>query len=57
MFSNITNHVEYLPVSVDVVAARGCDGLVAQLAVDLVRGGLLVQPKTGARIGGGQILL
>ncbi len=57
MFSNITNHVEYLPVSVDVVAARGCDGLVARLAVDLVREGLLVQPKTGARIGGGEILL
>lgn len=49
--------MEYLPVSVDVVAARGCDGLVARLARDLVKEGLLVQPKTGARIGGGEILL
>ena len=57
VFSSITNHTEYLPVSVDVVAAKGCDALIAKLAEDLVGAGILTVPKVGSGIDGGEILL
>ncbi|KAJ5232560.1 centractin- actin- protein of the dynactin complex [Penicillium chermesinum] len=56
-FSPITNHTELLPVTVDVIAARGCDGLIAKLARDLVDAGILVAPRTGSGLNGGTILL
>ncbi|KAK0628366.1 glutamyl-tRNA amidotransferase [Bombardia bombarda] len=52
--SAITNHVEYLPVAVDVLAAKGCDGLLARLAADLVEAGVLKVPKTGGTMDGGR---
>lgn len=57
VFSSITNHTEFLPVSVDVIAAKGCDGLIAKLAEDLVAAGILTVPKVGSGIDGGEILL
>lgn len=55
-FSNITQHTEYLPVTVDVLAAKGCDGLLVQLAQDLVKVGILNSTQVGQTIYGGDIL-
>ncbi|KAK2741669.1 glutamyl-tRNA amidotransferase [Colletotrichum kahawae] len=55
--SAITNHTEMLPVTGDGMAARGCDGLIARLALDLVAEGLLAVPKVGAGLDGGEILM
>ncbi|KAL3305718.1 glutamyl-trna amidotransferase [Colletotrichum asianum] len=55
--SAVTNHTEMLPVTVDVMAARGCDGLIARLALDLVEDGLVVVPQVGAGLDGGEILM
>ncbi|UPK94436.1 hypothetical protein LCI18_005371 [Fusarium solani-melongenae] len=57
VFSPITSHTEYLPVTIDVIAARGCDGLIARLAKDLVAAGVLKAPETGSGLDGGTILL
>ncbi|KAF5632027.1 glutamyl-tRNA(Gln) amidotransferase [Fusarium sp. NRRL 52700] len=55
-FSDITGRNESLPVTVDIMVARGCDGLVPRLAQDLVGAGLLKIPKTGGNMLGGDIL-
>lgn len=56
-FSNVTQHQEYFPVSVDVLAAKGCDGLLVKLAQDLVAAGILAVPMTGQTIYGGDVLV
>ena len=56
-FSNVTMHEEYLPVTVDILAAKGCDGLIVKLAQDLVEAGILPVPETGGTIYGGDILM
>lgn len=55
-FSEITNHVEYFPVAVGIVAARGCDGLLSRLAIDLVEANILKVPQVGSGLTGGSIL-
>ncbi|KAJ4263392.1 hypothetical protein NW762_006211 [Fusarium torreyae] len=55
-FSNITNHEEKLPVAVGILAAKGCDGLLARLAIDLVNEGILRVPEVGGSLSGGLIL-
>ncbi|KAI1386431.1 glutamyl-tRNA amidotransferase [Hypoxylon trugodes] len=55
-FSSITNHTEYLPVTIDVMVARGCDGMLNKLAQDLVKAGIISIPKTGSTLHGGEIL-
>jgi len=55
--SNVTNHVEYLPVTVDILAAKGCDALLPKLAQDLVEAGIIQVPLTGQTIYGGDVLL
>jgi hypothetical protein len=55
-FSNVTNHDEKLPVVVGILAAKGCDGLLARLAIDLVDEGILKVPEVGRSISGGLIL-
>ncbi|KAM0229032.1 hypothetical protein ACHAPO_010311 [Fusarium lateritium] len=55
-FSEITNHNESLPVTVDIMVARGCDGLLPRLAQDLVKIGVLEIPKTGRSMAGGAVL-
>ncbi|UNI16079.1 centractin- actin- protein of the dynactin complex [Purpureocillium takamizusanense] len=58
VFSSVTNHTEFLPVTIDVMAAKGCDGLIARLARDLVAAGILTAPKVGPGLDGeGAILL
>lgn len=57
-FSNITQHEEQLPVTVDIMAAKGCDGLIFDLVRDLVAAGILKASKAGrSNVGGGEILL
>lgn len=54
--SAITNHTEMFPVTVDIMAAKGCDGLLVKLAQDLTAAGILTLPKTGGSLAGGPIL-
>ncbi|EFY97850.1 glutamyl-tRNA(Gln) amidotransferase [Metarhizium robertsii ARSEF 23] len=55
--SAVTGRAEVLPVSVDVMAARGCDGVLFSLVRDLHAAGFLAAVKTGRSIvDGGQIL-
>ncbi|CZT17353.1 related to D-mandelate dehydrogenase [Ramularia collo-cygni] len=56
--SNITRHEEYLPVTVDILAARGCDGMIYGLVQDLVAAGVLKPSLAGYSSDlGGDILL
>ncbi|KAK1982199.1 amidase signature domain-containing protein [Colletotrichum cereale] len=55
--SAVTKHAEVLPVTVDVMAARGCDGLLVRLAQDLVAAGLLKVPEAGGTLAGGEVLM
>ncbi|KAF7342185.1 Amidase 1 [Mycena venus] len=55
--SSITGHEEWFPVAVDILAAKGCDGLLAKLAIDLVAAGILPVPEVGGSIMGGVILM
>ncbi|KAF4951992.1 hypothetical protein FGADI_7108 [Fusarium gaditjirri] len=45
--SSITRHVEYLPVSVRIMAAEGCDGMLLDLINDLVKAGILPRVQPG----------
>jgi hypothetical protein len=55
--SSVTKHDEFFPVAVDVLAAKGCDGLLVKLAQDLTDAGILKVPKVGGTITGGDILM
>lgn len=56
--SNITRHEEYLPVTVNILAARGCDGMIYALVQDLVAAGALKPSLAGYSSDlGGEILL
>ncbi|KAH8593761.1 putative Glutamyl-tRNA amidotransferase subunit A [Bisporella sp. PMI_857] len=46
--SIITQQQEYLPVTVQIVAAKGCDGMLFELAEKLLEKGILKVPKTGS---------
>ena len=50
-------HEEVLPVTVDIVAAKGCDGLIFNLVQDLVKAGIIEVPLTGQTIEGREILM
>ncbi|KXH38291.1 hypothetical protein CSAL01_00167 [Colletotrichum salicis] len=54
--SSVTNATEMLPVTVDVMAARGCDGLIVRLAQDLAGAGILKMPLAGGTLAGGEVL-
>ena len=54
--SSITLHEEALPVTVDVLAAKGCDGLIFGLVGDLLAEGIVNVSLTGQTIEGGEIL-
>jgi hypothetical protein len=46
--STITLQEEVLPVSVDIIAAKGCDGMIFALAKQLLEAGILKRPATGS---------
>ncbi|KAG0650464.1 Scytalone deHydratase Arp1 [Hyphodiscus hymeniophilus] len=46
--STITLQSEMLPVAVDIMVAKGCDGMVFDLAEKLLAAGILGVPKTGS---------
>ncbi|KAL9100611.1 MAG: hypothetical protein Q9163_004027 [Psora crenata] len=55
--STITLHEEFLPVTVDIMAAKGCDGVLFKLVQDLQAAGIVATSLTGQTITGGEILL
>ncbi|KAE8555746.1 hypothetical protein TMatcc_003017 [Talaromyces marneffei ATCC 18224] len=55
--SQVTDLEEMSPVSVDLVAARGCDGMLFQLVDELVQVGILKKVKAGrSLVSGGDVL-
>ncbi|OAA56494.1 Amidase [Cordyceps fumosorosea ARSEF 2679] len=54
--SNVTGREEPLPVSADVMAARGCDALLTRLAVELARKGAVKVPRPGGSLDGAEVL-
>ncbi|CAK4033314.1 amidase signature enzyme [Lecanosticta acicola] len=56
-YSNITLHSEYLPVTVDILAAKGCDGMIFGLVQDLVKADILKPSVAGySNTEGGEVL-
>jgi hypothetical protein len=56
--SSITGHVEFLPVTVDFMVAKGCDGMLFSLIGALYEKGILKTALPGGSgIAGGEILL
>lgn len=55
-YSTITQHQENFPVAIDVLAAKGCDGLLVRLAQDLLEAGIISAPLTGGTLTGGPVL-
>lgn len=55
--STITGHAEYLPVTANLMAAKGCDGMLFSLIADLYKAGILKESKVGrSLVTGGDIL-
>ncbi|KZM28146.1 uncharacterized protein EKO05_0005829 [Ascochyta rabiei] len=55
--STITNHVEYLPVTANFMAAKGCDGMLFSLIGDLYEAGILKEALAGkSGVTGGETL-
>ncbi|KAL6703660.1 hypothetical protein ACN47E_009434 [Coniothyrium glycines] len=55
--SAITGHVEYLPVTADLMVAKGCDGMLFSLIQELYEAGILKESLPGrSAITGGDIL-
>lgn len=54
--STITNHTEFLPVTIDFLAAKGCDGMIFQLVEDLRAAGIVNATLAGQTIYGGEVL-
>lgn len=55
--STVTNHVEYLPVTANFMAAKGCDGMLFSLIGDLYEAGILKEALAGkSGVTGGETL-
>lgn len=55
--SEVTHHTEYLPVTVDLMAAKGCDGMLFSLVRKMYAVGMIAEVKTGrSLVTGGDIL-
>ncbi|EZF11588.1 hypothetical protein H112_07393 [Trichophyton rubrum D6] len=51
--SAVTNHTEYLPVTVDIMAAKNCDGMLFSLIEDLFVRGIVNASSVGSTIHAG----
>jgi hypothetical protein len=50
--------VEYLPVTANLMVAKGCDGMLFSLIEDLYEAGILKESQPGRSVvSGGEILL
>ncbi|KAF9775595.1 hypothetical protein IL306_006277 [Fusarium sp. DS 682] len=56
-YSKVTRHVEYLPVSIRIMAAEECDGMLLDLINDLVKVGILPKVQPGNSIKGGKVYI
>lgn len=54
--SGITGKKEALPVGISVLGARGCDGLITRLAMDMVKADKIRIPDVGRSTRGGNVL-
>ncbi|KAJ6284369.1 amidase signature domain-containing protein [Bipolaris maydis] len=55
--SLITGHIEYLPVTANLLAAKGCDGMLFSLISELYDAGILKESKVGqSGVTGGETL-
>ncbi|KAF2091894.1 glutamyl-tRNA amidotransferase [Saccharata proteae CBS 121410] len=55
--STVTGHLEFLPVTVDIMAAKGCDGMIFSLVEALLDEGILSVSQTGmSSVDGGDVL-
>lgn len=55
--SSVTGHVEALPVTVDFLAAKGCDGMLFSLINELVGVGIVRKAEAGrSGVEGGETL-
>jgi hypothetical protein len=45
--STVSQHEEYLPVTVDMMAAKGCDGMLYDLILRLKKAGILPDIDSG----------
>ncbi|KAM0668018.1 hypothetical protein ACQRIT_000516 [Beauveria bassiana] len=55
--SKVTNHTEYLPVTVDLMAAKGCDGMLFSLVRKMYEVGMISKVKPGrSLVHGGNVL-
>ena len=55
--STTTNHTEKLPVSINLMVAKGCDSLLLKLIAELHHKGVLSTSAVGASVvDGGEIL-
>lgn len=56
-YSTTTNHTEQLPVSINLMVAKGCDSLLLKLITELHHKGVLSTSAVGASVvDGGEIL-
>lgn len=46
--STVTLQTEYLPVAIDFMVAKGCDGMVFDLVEKLVEAGIVKVPGVGS---------
>ena len=53
--STITNKTQLLPVTVDVLVAKGCDGVTARLAQQMSEKGYVAIPQVGNSLSGGHV--
>lgn len=55
--SNITLHEEVLPVTIDFLVAKGCDGMLFGLIRGLVEAGIVSVPRSGRSLENGGAIL
>ncbi|KAJ6785670.1 hypothetical protein PWT90_00963 [Aphanocladium album] len=55
--SKVTNHTEVLPVTVDLMAAKGCDGMLFSLVRKMYEAGMIAKVKTGRSLVHGDDIL